>query len=223
MKIEYSADGKTAFYCGYKFRKDPKTGYFLCTKKTDAGKRERLHVYVWRKEHGEIPNGYHVHHRDEDKDNNEPENLVCISGKAHTFFHASERAALFPEEIRQNLVNNAVPKARKWHKSEDGREWHSKHAKQTIARLEKVEYVCSQCGRRYYALPIGSEKKYCSNACRARARRDSGIDNEKRKCPVCGKEFICNRYSKQECCCQSCAATLRWNRRSSETGERAGL
>lgn len=101
MKIKYSADGNYAFYCGYRFRKDPKTGYFLCTKKTDSGKRERLHVYVWRKERGEIPSGYHIHHLDENKDNNEPGNLVCISGKDHTSFHSAERAALFPDEIRK--------------------------------------------------------------------------------------------------------------------------
>lgn len=71
MKIQYSADGNIAFYCGYKFRRDPKSGYYLCTKNTDVQRRERLHVFVWRKAYGEIPEGYHIHHVDGNKRNAE--------------------------------------------------------------------------------------------------------------------------------------------------------
>lgn len=47
-RVEYSQDGKTAYFDGYKFRRDAKTGYYLATKPTYQGKRERLHCYVWR-------------------------------------------------------------------------------------------------------------------------------------------------------------------------------
>lgn len=88
--IQYSADGLMAFYGGYKFRKDKKTGYYLCNKKTDIGKRERLHCYVWRTENGKpIPKGYSVHHIDENKDNNEPDNLQLLTKEEHAKIHAN--------------------------------------------------------------------------------------------------------------------------------------
>ena len=41
------------------------------------------HVVVWEKHHGEIPKGSVIHHIDEDKQNNNIENLACVSKKDH--------------------------------------------------------------------------------------------------------------------------------------------
>lgn len=82
-RVEYSQDRKTAYFDGYKFRRDAKTGYYLANKPTYQGKRERLHCYVWRYFNGPIPDGFHVHHVDENKSNNDIENLRCIPPKLH--------------------------------------------------------------------------------------------------------------------------------------------
>lgn len=51
--------------------------------------REYLHRAIWRKSFGEIPDGFEVHHKDEDKLNNKPSNLELLTqsdhGKAHGF------------------------------------------------------------------------------------------------------------------------------------------
>lgn len=211
--IQYSADGEIAIYDGYKFRRDPNTGYYLCTKKTDAGKRERLHVYVWRKANGSIPDGYHVHHVDGNKRNNEINNLAAMPGISHVSFHGKELWDKNHERMSQIVRDNAVPAAKEWHGSPEGKAWHADHMRETMARLEKKEYACQRCGRTFKALPVGMEKKFCSNACKTAARRESGIDNEERQCQYCGKKFTTNRYSGATSCSGRCAALLRWDKR----------
>jgi hypothetical protein len=222
MKIEYSADGNTAFYGGYKFRRDQKTGYFLANKKTDSGHRDRLHVYVWRKERGEIPDGYHVHHIDHDKRNNDIDNLACIPGRQHVSMHGKERAETDGEAMRKNLIENAIPKAKKWHASAEGRAWHSEHAKIIIEEMNEKTYTCQQCGKEYSRLPLGSNK-FCSNACKTKARFKSGVDDEERKCKVCGKVYRCNKYIKKQTCSNECGYILSASKRRKSRGAGTGL
>lgn len=216
--IQYSADGSVALYCGYKFRRDPKTGYYLCTKNTDVQKRERLHVFVWRKAYGAVPTGCHVHHIDGDKSNNEIENLVCISKENHASHHGKLYAQSNREKMIKNLAEYAAPAAAKWHGSQAGKEWHSKHAKETIANIERKEYRCQLCGKAYWAIPLGGNHKYCSSACKTRARNLSGVDDEERNCEVCGQTFLCNKYQKTASCSGECRTVLRANRKRQKLG-----
>ena len=220
MKVEYSADKRVAFFDGYKFRKDLKTGYYLATRKTDGKRRERLHCYVWRYYNGEIPAGYHIHHMDEDKDHNEIENLNLVMGTAHTQLHSKKRAVENYEAVCKNLIENAVPKAAEWHGSEEGRLWHSAHAKHTVENARDKEFVCECCGKHFTGKPFG-QHKFCTNACKTRARFQSGVDDEKRICVVCGGEFIANKYSSKRCCSSECSLRLR--RSGKRQKNRAGV
>ena len=207
--IEYSADGKIAVYDGYRFRKDPNTGYYLCTRKTDAGRRERLHVYVWRKNCGQIPDGYHIHHKDENKDNNDLENLACIPGKIHSTFHSNERVANNYDAIIKNLNENVRPAARAWHRGGAGKEWHRTHNAEYLHITR--EFVCEYCGKKYVGV-VNGKNRFCSNKCRSAYRRKIGADNETRICECCKKPFEVNKYEKTVVCSRSCAAVLRWNK-----------
>lgn len=55
-------------------------GYFGCT----TGDRHLLHRAVWTHHNGPIPAGYDVHHRDGNKQNNDPANLECLPKADHT-------------------------------------------------------------------------------------------------------------------------------------------
>ena len=205
MKVTYSADSKTAFYCGYKFRKDPNTGYYLCSKNTDIGKRERLHNFIWRKAYGDIPNGYHIHHKDRNKDNNVLSNLVMLSNHDHGVIHGKLLSDEERKKRRENLLINATPKAKEWHKSEQGKQWHSKHSKETWESKQLNEYKCTNCGclfytKKTYALNVNH---FCGNNCKATYRRKSGVDNIERQCQKCKKTFSANKYSKIKYC-ESC-------------------
>lgn len=214
MNVTYN--GNVALFDGYKFRRDAKTGYYLSTKKTDTGHRERLHCYVWRYYKGAIPEGYHVHHADENKDHNDIENLLCIPGDKHVSLHGKERAAMHPDRVRQNLIEYAVPKSKAWHSSAEGRAWHSEHGKITWEDREPRLYKCAVCGKEFYSRDY-SLVKFCSNKCKAAARRKSGVDDETRKCVVCGREYTCNKYSKSRTCSPRCSGVLQWDK-SNPTG-----
>lgn len=214
MEIRYSEDHRLAFFNGYKFRKDMKTGYYLSSKPTDCGKRERLHCYVWRYYNGDIPAGYHVHHVDEDKEHNNIENLRCIPGSVHTSHHSRERVESEYDKICKNLIEKAVPEASKWHKSEEGRNWHRAHGFQR----QIIERICEYCGKPYTTTRNG-RNRFCSNNCKMAARRKSRIDDETRVCIVCGKPFRANKYSKSKTCSRTCTCHLRWDNIHKAGGE----
>src|SRR5690625_2719938 len=125
MEVEYK-DGY-AYVDGYKFRRDVDSGYYLATRNIGSS-RKRLHVYMWEKYNGEIPKGYEIHHKDEDKDNNEIENLMCMTRKEHLRWHAENVPESRLEKWRKNLDKYARPKAAEWHRSEEGRAWHRSQA-----------------------------------------------------------------------------------------------
>lgn len=49
-----------------------------------SGKRTLLHRDVWELHNGKIPDGYDIHHKDEDKTNNALHNLECLPKAEHT-------------------------------------------------------------------------------------------------------------------------------------------
>ena len=53
------------------------------------GRSELEHRRVWRKAFGEIPKGFHIHHKNGDKKDNRLENLELISASEHTKLHRS--------------------------------------------------------------------------------------------------------------------------------------
>lgn len=199
MEIEYK-DGY-AYVDGYKFRRDKKTGYYLCST-TIGSSRPRLHVYMWSKYNGKIPKGNQIHHKDENKNNNEISNLLCMTRAEHLRWHADNMDEALIEKYRRNLNEKARPKAIEWHKSKEGREWHSKHSKGE--KEKKIESVCKYCGKTYLS-KISTRAYYCSGDCRSADRRKSGIDNERRNCVICGSEFVTNKYSKAKTCSKACA------------------
>ena len=204
MEIMY--ENGYAYIDGYKFRRDSKSGYYLSSKKIGVS-RLRLHVYVWIKHNGDIPKGHQIHHKDENKDNNEIDNLDCMTKKAHLEWHGRNASDELKEKWRDNL-NKIRSKASEWHRSEEGRAWHREQAKKTISK-ENYTYVsknCELCGKEYITPREWS--KFCSPNCQTKARKRSGVDDEKRVCKVCGASFTKDKYSKTKTCSRACAGKM---------------
>lgn len=199
---------KHQYFNGIMFTRDDKTGYYL-----NSTIRQRMHRYVWEFYNGKITDGYCVHHIDHDKSNNDITNLALMEIGEHTKMHGVERDALSHEEMCMNLSKNARPKASEWHRSEEGRKWHSEHINGQIRRGEEKEIVCQKCGIKFQRALL-SHSKFCSNACRAAWRRNSGVDNEKRVCAVCGKLFTVNKYAKTVTCSRSCGSAYAYAQRT---------
>ena len=162
-------DGKSYYYCGQYFQR----------------KGVRLHRAVWEKHHGEIPEGYHVHHKDENRRNNEPENLELLPGRVHLSHHMSSEKQ---KERSRSSIEKARPGAAKWHGSTAGREWHSDHAKETWATKGYYTRVCDWCGKEYITREIGHKTgqhfccgKHRSLATQWRHKHEGSTDYPSRK------------------------------------------
>lgn len=163
--------------------------------------RDRLHRIVYQHVHGPIPagRGWHVHHIDGNRTNNQPENLELLPAHEHMSHHNTDiDAELLRARLRALDENRG--KAAAWHCSPEGRRWHSLHARGEKERRRESD--CEVCGRRFRHVQF--DARFCGRACKAKARRDSGIDNETRKCSECGTEFQANRYSGVRTCSRSC-------------------
>lgn len=207
MTVRYFDGGKRAEFNGVMFCRDNKTGYYL-----NSNTSTRLHRAVWEYHNGTIPDGYEIHHIDHDKANNELGNLAMLTKEQHHKIHADEMTDDLRERLRRNLNETARPKASEWHKSEAGRAWHREQYKRKQDQLHRaVERTCQWCGNKYITVDHGNNK-FCSNRCKAAARRASGVDDEIRECIVCGESFTANRYSTGKTCSRKCRNLLRWSK-----------
>lgn len=193
---------KHQYFNGLTFYKDKKAGYWLCTSMNGNRRQERMHRVVWEYYYGDIPIGYEIHHIDHNKDNNDISNLELIKKEYHRKLHANELTEEQRKFLRNNLNNKARPEAIKWHKSEKGIEWHKEQYKKSLGNKKPKLFKCLECGNEFYSIDIGSNK-FCSNNCKSKHRRKSGVDNVTKICK-CGKEFITNKYSKAIYCSRAC-------------------
>lgn len=134
----------------------------------------RLHVYKYMCELGEIPKGFHVHHIDENPLNNELSNFELLPGGNHISEHVKKRFIENPEWAKV-FHEKGIEAATEWHKSDEGRKWHSKQAEKNYKKRVGITKICVQCGNEYTTKHAG-ESKYCHQNCNATAlRRRRGI------------------------------------------------
>jgi len=76
-------DGRKISVCLLKEKLDKEPNY--ARGKYPSGSHKRVAIEVIGLER--IPRGYHVHHRDTDKQNNSPENLVLLTIQDHFWLH----------------------------------------------------------------------------------------------------------------------------------------
>jgi len=198
-------------YNGLVFTRDKKTGYYLSAKSIHEGKRIRLHRYVWITEKGEIPEGYDVHHKDENKDDNDIGNLVLLNGVKHQKYHSNKEMLEHYDEYKERFMKFAQPAAAIWHGSEEGRAWHKEHWDNHLKKsIEiKVTKKCVMCGDEYQVSSVMRDSSmFCSKKCKAKHRRDSKVDDIEKKCIICGNAFFSNRYEGIVTCTRKCAAVI---------------
>ena len=136
--------------------------YYLCGAYYQR-KGKRLHRTVWEYHNGEIPKGYHVHHIDGDRANNQISNLALLKGHDHLSGHMSS-----PERKEQSreCIKEAVKAAAQWHGSEQGNKWHSEHMHEYWRKAPLRTYICDNCKKEYQSKAvryIGNH--FCCNNC----------------------------------------------------------
>lgn len=198
-------------YNGNRFTRDKKNGYYLSSRNLIDGKRVRLHRYIWIINNGEIPNGLDVHHKDENKDNNDITNLMLIPSSKHQKYHTNKEMLMHYEERKRKFIKYAHPAAAEWHGSEEGIAWHKEHWKNSIGKYADKTYkkTCVVCGAEYDApLSCKNTGVYCSPKCKAKYRRDNKLDHIEKSCIVCGNKFLDSKYEDKKTCSKECRKKL---------------
>ena len=182
---------------GKKYYYRSNAGYFYGKIGT---KTVSLHREVWKHFFGDIPEGFVIHHIDNDKSNNNIENLKLMSRSEHTRNHNSG-------VCRAMMKTFVCEYCGKEFESHDvGR---NKFCSQTCNvkafRLRHpMEKTCAYCGKIF--ITYNKKTRYCSNRCESCARYSDR--REDRICPVCGKSFSTTKIKDQKCCSHSCAQKL---------------
>lgn len=157
---------------------DPLTQYFdgglyrlWPSEKYLARGGKRLHRDVWEGAFGPIPKGCHIHHRDSNTKHNALSNLELLPASQHLaatwkkyrggkFAHFSEKAKVA---------------AAAWHRSEEGRLWHRRHAQrgQYWTKWKRIDKVCPFCKEHFQGLDrkSGHTQIYCSENCKMASYR----------------------------------------------------
>lgn len=198
----------TIEFNGIKYRRYPESENLSNRKYYSPGGNDRkrgvgwLHQEIWKHHNGEIPEGYHIHHKDGDYLNNNISNLECVLAHEHLSMHGKEHA---PGKEHMEYIQEL---AKEWHGADEGRKWHSEHAKRVFGKLKPITVECEYCGNTY-TTKRQYGNRFCSDACRSAYRRKSGFDNIEKVCEVCGETFTANRYSSTKTCSRKCGASLR--------------
>jgi len=140
-----------------------------------------LHRDVWCSVNGEIPPGFHVHHKDGNPANNDISNLECIHSSVHFSMHKEERSerARKPEHLK--FLNSIRHKTVDWHRSEEGRAWHRENAKASLEKARQVKKFskmpdinksCEVCGKAF--VTRNKRKTLCGSACQTKKSRTKG-------------------------------------------------
>jgi hypothetical protein len=167
---------------------------------------KRLHRVVWEFYNGRIPKGYHVHHVNGITTDNRIENLNLISETLHLRFEGKKRFKNNDEWVKE-FQEKGIESAKEWHKSKEGIEWHKKHAKDKMfGKWDLPNTNCVQCNSIFK--PKAHHNKFCSNNCKSKYRRSTGIDNIQRKCECCKNEFTINKYTRTQTCSDKCRREL---------------
>lgn len=179
---------KFIVFNGQKFRLHA-NGYYM-TENWGRGTPSTLHRAIWSFHNGPIPEGFHVHHKDGDKFNNDISNLEAISRRDHLAHHAAESTWIkSPENIEQLKSINHL--AKEWHASPEGLEWHKQHGKKTWGNRALSEVKCQEpdCEKTFMT-PWPNRAKYCSSACKERSRcRKNGKQLSPRRGPYKGEDY----------------------------------
>lgn len=208
----------TVEYGGFVWRRYPhskRRGDREYFKRTPAnGKPIYLHRQVWIDCNGDIPSGYHVHHIDEDCQNNDPENLEIMCGRKHISNHGKERWLEGDNTAMLEHLERIRPLTKAWHASPEGIEKHREIGAMSYEQFVPTPKPCKQCDTEFLPKKIGNTDLFCSNNCKSAWRRASGVDDIIATCLFCENKFKANKYRVPETCGRSCANRLRHARKT---------
>lgn len=159
-----------------------------------------IHRDVWEFHNGVIPDGYHIHHKDGDPENNDISNLECLSQSDHHKKHWKEDYESMSAHAKTNILT-AAHRTR----SVDEREAMSKRSKEFWAEKPQGNAICKWCEQEFKS-KMSKLAKFCSRRCTKMWHWRNARDE--RDCVVCDKKFIAQRSTKTRTCSVWCKSNL---------------
>ena len=182
--IEDVSDKQKKF-AGFKFYKN-KGGNFCCTMS--------IHRFIWQYFNGEIPEGYDVHHRDLNHNNNSLSNLQLLTKDEHKKIHMAIKK-LPSKKMRATCANCGQ-------KYEIVNAVNNKFCSEECAKLFEPETrICVHCGKEF--IPSNKNNIYCSENCNKNASRERNLVET--TCLLCGKKFLAEKNRGTKFCSRICA------------------
>src|SRR3990167_578000 len=162
---------KTIIFQGVTYRRYPNSKtrservYYMPNGTERAKGRKRYHQELWIHYNGLVPKGFVVHHADDNSLKNSLDNLELIERGEHQSNHSLQHFQ-DPKYVKRNkrLLDIIRPKSHAWRRTEQGKKWHSEHAKKTWYRREPLLLKCIGCGTEFFSY-WKHHTKWCSRAC----------------------------------------------------------
>lgn len=161
MKVEIINERKQSFN-GLNYWRGKKEKYY----KNAQHKPHSLHRAVWEYYYGKIPDGMVIDHIDRNTDNNQIENLRCVT-QSENSLNASEET----RRKRREHAENIRELAKAWHASTEGLEWHRQHGIAAYKKRKPISKVCSVCGRVFMTRHYAKNVHLCSPSCQQKELR----------------------------------------------------
>ena len=149
--------------------------YWRCT--NQEGKY--LHVAIWEATNGEVPEGYEIHHRDFNPENNALENLQCLTKSEHRRLHCKLRNQ---KPKNRKVAKVCVQCGKTFLASRKDAKFCSANCK-TKLRYEQglchTKRICVWCGKEFLAVNVHTE--HCSKECTLLHRMNQKLPLEVRE------------------------------------------
>ena len=120
-----------------------------------------LHRAIWAKEHGAIPPGMHIHHRDGNPLNNDLGNLECLPAREHVASHSLGKNELVCQRCGARFLGR------------DGRfcSRACNRANSDSQHRYVATVACPICGEHFYQSKYRPKPETCSRLCGAQLRK----------------------------------------------------
>lgn len=180
--------------------------------RVEKDKKYYLHREIWKFHNGDVPPKYHIHHVDENTENNDITNLECLSPAMHGKITRYEQPKSSIKCIECGDTFKVINKTLA--------EYCSGKCFQARRRRFKnhlEDKVCEVCGQ-LYKRPKYTKGKSCSPKCRGiltwkkRSQQvDHGHKIYMRICQNCQKAYEA-RHPSSKYCCKKCKSKYEWKR-----------
>ena len=175
-------------FAGFKFYKNAGKN-FCCT--------ISIHRFIWQYFNGEIPEGYEVHHRDFNHENNDISNLELVTKDEHKRIHTAIKSKRKPDK---KLMFTCAVCGREYLAPNRGNNTYcSIECKKFAERTRAIKIKnCEVCGKEF---STSEDARFCSRKCIGESLKRQ----ETKTCPVCGKIFsdVISKHRKH--CSPECA------------------